>query len=138
MPGPKDIDPAYKTFEHKHPRPRPSEQESPNNGGKQQEESTLSAEGWTPPTILLSAPNGRKHAARTVQRHHAPWSIPKHKPPETDVPPVRRNDQGIPPACWHCGPAALHTSWRLLHLISTNYHTPNAAATADQQALLSP
>ena len=75
---------------------------------------------------------------RTVQRHHAPCSIPKHNAPETDVPPVRHSDQGIPRTCWHCGPAALDTPWPLLHLIFTHYHSPTAAATADQQAWLSP
>ena len=90
-----------------------------------------SAEGWTPPTILLLAPNSHKHATRTVQRHHIPWSIPKHNASETDVPPVRHSDQGIPRTCWHRGPAALDTPWSLLHLISTHYHTRTAAATAD-------
>ena len=137
MPGPKDIDTAYTAFQRQHPRPRPSEHETRNDGGTMQEEPTPSPEGWTPPTILLLAPNGHKHATRTVQRHHAPWSIPKHNAPETDVPPVRHSDQGIPRTCWHCGPAALDTPWPLLHLISTHYHTPTAAATADQQAWLS-
>ena len=138
MPGPKDIDTAYTAFQRQHPRPRPSEHETPNDGGTTQGEPTPSAEGWTPPTILLLAPNSHKHATRTVQRHHAPWSIPKHNAPETDVPPVRHSDQGIPRTCWHCGPAALDTPWPLLHLISTHYHTPTAAATADQQAWLPP
>ena len=138
MPGPKDIDTAYTAFQRQHPRPRLGEHETPNDGGTTQGEPTPSAEGWTPPTILLLAPNGHKHATRTVQRHHAPWSIPKHNAPETDVPPVRHSDQGIPRTCWHCGPAALDTPWPLLHLISTHYHTPTAAATADQQAWLSP
>ena len=138
MPGPKDIDTAYTAFQRQHPRPRPSEHETPNDGGTTQGEPTSSADGWTPPTILLLAPNGHKHATRTVQRHHAPWSIPKHNAPETDVPPVRHSDQGIPRTCWHCGPAALDTPWPLLHLISTHYRTPTAAATADQQAWLSP
>ena len=138
MPGPKDIDTAYTAFQRQHPRPRLSEHETPNDGGTTQGEPTPSAEGWTPPTILLLAPNGHKHVTRTVQRHHAPWSIPKHNAPETDVPPVRHSDQGIPRTCWHCGPAALDTPWPLLHLISTHYHTPTAAATADQQAWLSP
>ena len=138
MPGPKDIDTAYKAFQRQHPRPRPSEHETPNDGSTTQEEPTPSAEGWTPPSILLLAPNGHKHATRTVQRHHAPWSIPKYNPPETDVPPVRHSDHGIPCTCWHCGPAALDTPWPLLHLISTHYHTPTAAATANQQAWLSP
>ena len=137
MPGPKDINRAYKTFQHQHPWPRPSEHETPNNGGTKQKEPSPSAEGWTPPTILLLAPNGHKHATRTVQRHHAPWSIPKHAP-ETEVPPVRHNDQGLPRTCWQCGPRALDTPWPLLHLISTHYHTPTAAATADKQAWLSP
>ena len=138
MPGPKDIDTAYTAFQRQHPRPRLSEHETPNDGGTTQGEPTPSAEGWTPPTILLLAPNGHKQATRTVQRHHAPWSIPKHNAPETDVPPVRHSDQGIPRTCWHCGPAALDTPWPLLHLISTHYRTPTAAATADQQAWLSP
>ena len=137
MPGPKDIETAYTAFQRQHPRPRPSEHETPNDSGTTQEEPTPSADGWTPPTILLLAPNGHKHATRTVQRHHAPWSIPKHNAPETDVPPVRHSDQGIPRTCWHCRPAALDTLWPLLHLISTQYHTPTAAATADQQAWLS-
>ena len=138
MPGPKDIDTAYTAFQRQQPRPRPSEYETPNDGGTTQGEPTPSAEGWTPPTILLLAPNGHKHATRTVQRHHAPWSIPKHNALETDVPPVRHSDQGIPRTCWHCGPAALDTPWPLLHLISIHYRTPTAAATADQQAWLSP
>ena len=54
------------------------------------------------------------------------------------MPPIRHNDQGIPRMCWHSGRAALDTPWTLLHLISTHYHTPTAAATADQQARLSP
>ena len=131
VPGPKDIDTAYKAFQRQHPRPRPSERSTPNDGSTLQEEPTLSAEGWTPPTMLLLAPNGQKHAACTVQRHHAPWSIPKHNAPETDVPPVRPSDQGIPRTCWHCGPAALDTPWPLPHLISTHYHTLTAATTAD-------
>ena len=138
MPGPQDIDTAYTAFQRQHLRPHPGEHETPNDGGTTQGEPTPSAEGWTPPTILLLAPNGHKHATRTVQRHHAPWSIPKHNAPETDVPPVRHSDQGIPRTCWHCGPAALDTPWPLLHLISTHYLTPTAAATADQQAWLSP
>ena len=77
MPGPKDIDTAYTAFQRQHPWPRLSEHETPNDGGTTQGEPTPSAEGWTPPTILLLAPNGHKHATRTVQRHHAPWSIPK-------------------------------------------------------------
>ena len=138
MPGPEDIDTAYKAFQRQQPRPSPSEHETPNDGIMTQEEPTPSAEGWTPPTILLLAPNGHKHATSTVQRHHAPWSIPKHNAPETNVPPVRHSDQGIPRTRWHCGPAALDTPWPLLHLISTHYHTPTAAATADRQAWLSP
>ena len=54
------------------------------------------------------------------------------------MPPVKHNDSGIPCTSWHCGPAALDTPWPLLHLISTQYHTSTAAATADQQAWLSP
>ena len=139
IPGPKDIDTAYKAFQRQQPRPRPSEHETPHDGRTTQEEPDPSAEGWTPAIIiLLLAPNGHKHATRTVQRHHAPWSIPKHNAPETDVPPVRHSDQGIPRTCWHCGPAALDTPWPLLHLISTHYHTPTAAANADQQAWPSP
>ena len=138
MPGTKDIDAAYKAFRRQHPRPRPSKHEAPNGGITTQEEPTPSAEGWAPPTILLLAPNSHKHATSTVQRHHTPWSIPKHNAPQTDVPPVRHSDQGIPRTCWHCGPAALDTQWPLLHLISTHYHTPTAAATAYQQAWLSP
>ena len=134
MPGPKDIDTAYKAIQHQHPRPRPSKHETPNNGSTTQKEPTPSAEGWIPPTILLLAPNGHKHATRTVQRHHARWSIPQHNARETDVQPVRHSDQGIPRTCWHCGLAALDTSWLLLQLISTHYHTPTAAATANQQA----
>ena len=53
MPGPKDIDTAYKTFQHQHPCPCPSEHETPNDGSTKQEEPTPSAEGWTPPTIVL-------------------------------------------------------------------------------------
>ena len=120
MPGPKDIDTAYKAFRRQQPRPRLSEHEAPIDGNTKQEEPTTSGEGWTPPTILLLAPNSHKHATRTVQRHHTPWSIPKHNAPETDVPPVRHSDQDIPRTCWHCGLAALDTPWPLLHLISTN------------------
>ena len=137
MPGPKDIETAYKPFRRQHPRPRPSEHEAPNDGNTTQEEPTPSAEGWTPPTILLLAPNSHKHATRTVQRHHSPWSIPKHNAPETDVPPVTHSDQGIPRTCC-CGPAALDTPWPLLHLIPTHYHTPTVTATADQQVWPSP
>ena len=129
---------AYKAFQRQHPRPSPGKHETSNDGTKMQEEPTPSAEGWTPPTILLLAPNGHKHATRTVQRHHAPRSIPKPNAPETDVPPVRHSDQGIPRTCWHCGPAALNTPLFLLHLISTQYHTPTAATTANQQAWSSP
>ena len=133
MPGPKDVDAAYKAFQQQHPRARPNEHEAPNDGDTKREEPTPSGEGWTPPTILLLAPNAHKHATRTVQRHHTPWSIPKHNAPETDVPPVSHHDQGIPRTCWHCGPVALGTPWHLLHHISTHYHTPTAATTADQQ-----
>ena len=70
MPGPKDIDTAYKTLQQQLPRPRPNEHEAPNDGGTKQEECTPSAEGRTPPTVLLLAPNGDKHATCTVQRHH--------------------------------------------------------------------
>ena len=66
MPGPEDIDTAYAAFQRQHPRPLPSEHETPNDGGTTQGEPTPSAEGWTPPTILLLAPNGHKHATRTV------------------------------------------------------------------------
>ena len=125
MPGPKDIDTAYKAFGRQHTRPCPSEHEAPNDGNTTQEEPTTSAEGWTPPTILLLAPNSHKHATHTVQRHHAPWSIPKHNPPETDVPPVRHSDQVIPRTCWHCGPAALDTPWPVLHLISSPVPHPH-------------
>ena len=76
MPEIKDIDTAYKAFRRQHPRPRPSEHDPPNDGKKMQDEPTPSAKGWTPPTILLLAPNSHKHATRTVQRHHTPWSIP--------------------------------------------------------------
>ena len=138
MQGPIDIDTAYKAFRRQYSRPRPSEQEAPNDGNTTQEEPTPSAKGWTPPTILLLAPNIHKHATPPVQRHHTPWSIPEHNASETDVPPVRHSDQGIPHTCWHCGPAALDTPWPLLHLISTHYHTPTATATVDQQAWLSP
>ena len=109
MPGYKDIDTAYKTFQRQHPRPRPDGHEAPNNGGTKQEEPGPSAECGTPPTILLLAPNSHKHATRTVQGHHIPWSVPKHNAPETDVRPVGHNDQGIPRTCWHCRPAALDT-----------------------------
>ena len=138
MPGPKDINTAYQALQHKHPRPRPNKHEAHNDGNTKQEEPTPSGEGWTPPTILLLAPKGHKHATRTVQWHHTPCFTPKHKVPETDLPPVRHDDQGIPRTCWHCGLAALDTPWPLLHLISTHYHTPTAATTADQQAWLSP
>ena len=138
MPGPKDIDTAYKAFRQEHPQPRSSEQETPNDDNTTQEEPTPSAKGWTPFTILPLAPNSHKHATRTVQRYHAPWCMLKHNAPETDVRPVRQSEQGIPRTCWHCGPAALDSPWPLLHLISTHYHTPIAAATADQQAWLSP
>ena len=67
MLGPKDIDTACKAFWRQHPRPRPSEHETPNDGNTTQEEPTPSAEGWTPPTILLLAPNSHKHATRTLQ-----------------------------------------------------------------------
>ena len=138
MPGSKDINAAYKAFHHQHPRPRPNEHVAPNDGDTKHEEGTLSGEGRTPPTIMLLAPNGHEHATRTVQRHHSPRSIPKHNAPETDVPPVRHDDQGIPRTCWHCGLAALGTPWPLLHLISTHYHTPTAATRAEQQPWLSP
>ena len=124
--------------QRQHPRPRASKHEIPNDGSTTQEEPTPSAEGWTPPTILLLAPNSQEHPTRTVQRHHAPWSIPKHNPPETNVPKVRHNDQGIPRTCWHCAPTALDTPWPLLHLISTHYHTPSAAATANQHTWPTP
>ena len=67
MPGPKDINTAYKAFQRQHPRPRLREHETPNDGSTTQEDPIPSAEGWTPPTILLLAPNGHKHATRTVQ-----------------------------------------------------------------------
>ena len=44
MPGPKDIDTAYAAFQRQHPRPRPSEHETPNDGGTTQGEPTPSAE----------------------------------------------------------------------------------------------
>ena len=131
MPRPKDIDTGYKTFERHPPRPCLSEHETPNDGSTKPEEPSPSAEGWTPPTILLLAPNGHEHATRPVQRDHAPWSVPKHNSPYTDVPSVKHNDQGIPRSCWHCGSAALDTRWPLLHLIYTHYRGPIAAATAD-------
>ena len=65
-PGPKDINTAYKSFQHQHPRSPPSEHETPKDGGRKQEEPTPSAEGWTPRTILLLAPSGRKRATCTV------------------------------------------------------------------------
>ena len=145
MPGPKDIDAQYQAFQHQHPRHRPNEHEALNDGDTKRKEPTVSGKGWTQPTILLLAPNilllapnRHKHAIRTVQQHQTPWSIPKHNAPQTDVPPVRHDDQGIPRMCWHCGPAAHDTPWPLLHLISTHYHSPTAATTADQQAWLSP
>ena len=98
MRGPKDIDKGYRTFQHQQPRPRLSEHETPDDGSAMQEEPTPSAKGWTPPTILLLAPNGQKHNTRTVQQHHARWSILKHNASETDVPPVRHNDQCVPPS----------------------------------------
>ena len=67
MPGPKDINTAYKTFQHQHPRPRLTEHGTPNGSSTKREEPTSSAEGWTPPTILLLAPNIHKHATRTIQ-----------------------------------------------------------------------
>ena len=70
MPRPKEIDRAYKAFQHQHPGPRPNEHEALNNGDTKQEDPGLSAEGWTQHTILLLALNGHKHATRTVQRHH--------------------------------------------------------------------
>ena len=81
MPGPKDIDAAYKAFQHQHPRLRPNEDDTPDEGDTQREEPTPSGEGLAPPTILLLAPNGHKHATRTIQRHHTPWSIPQHNAP---------------------------------------------------------
>ena len=45
MPGPKDIDTVYTAFQRQHPRPRPSEHETPNDGGTTQGEPTPSAEG---------------------------------------------------------------------------------------------
>ena len=138
MPGPKDINAAYKAFQDQHPRPRPNEHGAPNDGHTKREEPTPLGEGWTPPSILLLASNGHKHATRTVQRHHTSWSVPKHNVPEIDVPPVKHDDQGIPRTCWHCCPAALDTPWPLLHLISTHYHTPTAATIADQHAWLPP
>ena len=41
MPGPKDIDTAYKAFWRQHPGARPSEHEAPNEGNTTQEELTL-------------------------------------------------------------------------------------------------
>ena len=120
------------------PRPHQNEHKNCNNGDTKRGEPTTSREGWAAPTILLLAPNGQKHAIHPVERHHTPWSIPEHNAEETDVPTDRHDDQGIPGTCWHCGPAALDTQWPLLHLISTHYHTPTTAATADQQAWLSP
>ena len=55
MPGPKDIDTAYKSFQRQHPWPRPSEHETPNDGNTMHKEPTPSAKGWTAPTILLLA-----------------------------------------------------------------------------------
>ena len=72
MPGPKDIDTAYKTFQRQHPRPRLNEQEASNDSGTKQGEPTPSAEGGTQPTIMLLAPNSHKQATRTVQWHHTP------------------------------------------------------------------
>ena len=57
MPGSKDIDAGYKTFQHQHPRPRTKEHEAPNNGDTKREEPTPSSKKWAPPTILLLAPN---------------------------------------------------------------------------------
>ena len=56
---PKDINTAYKTFQHQHPRDRPSEHETTNDGSTKQEEPTPSAEGWTHPTILLLVTRSR-------------------------------------------------------------------------------
>ena len=52
MPGPKDIDTACKAFQCQHPRPRPSEHETSNDGSMKQEEPPprqLKA-GYHPPT----------------------------------------------------------------------------------------
>ena len=138
MPRPKDITAAYKGIQRLHPRPRLNEREAPINGETKREKPIPSGEGWAPPTILPLAPNRHKQATRTIQRHHTPWLIPKHNAPETDVPPVRDDDQGAPHTCWHCRPTALDTPWPLLHLTSTHYDIPTATATAEQQAWLSP
>ena len=53
MPGPKDIDAAYKAFQHKHPRPCLKEHKAPNEGNTKREGPNPSGEGWTPPTILV-------------------------------------------------------------------------------------
>ena len=103
MPGPKDIDTAYNVFQSQHLRPRLSEHETPNDGNTTQEDPTMSAEGSTPTTILLLAPNGHKHATRTVQQHQAAWSIPKHHaralrgPCCTSSPPTTTPPLPLPP-----------------------------------------
>ena len=90
MPGPNDIDAAHKEVQHQHPRPHLSKPEAPNDGNTKRREPALSDEARAPPTILLLPPDGHKHASRTVQRNHTPWSIPKQRAPETDVPPSDR------------------------------------------------
>ena len=55
VPGPNDINTAYKTFQHQHPRPHPSKHETPNDGSTKHDKPTPSAQGWIPPTILLLA-----------------------------------------------------------------------------------
>ena len=74
MPGPKDINAAYKAFQHQHPQPRPSKHEAPRDADTKRDEPTQLGEGWAPPTILLLAPNRHKDTTLTVQRHHNPWS----------------------------------------------------------------
>ena len=135
MPGPKDIDTAYKAFQRRHPPRRMSKHETPNYSSTTQEKPTPSAEGWAPPNIPLLAPNSHKHATRTVQRHHAPWSIPKHNAPETDVPPVRHSDRAYHARAGTaaCLPSTLHGP-----CCTSSPPTTNAAATANQQAWLSP
>ena len=83
MPGPKDIDTAYKAFQRQHPRPRPSEHETPNDGGTTHEEPTPSAEGLTPP-------RGRAVGGGRVPDPGRPTSRQKAPPPGTLMPPPQR------------------------------------------------
>ena len=138
MPGPKDIDTAYKGFQRQHPRPRPSEHETPQR--RQQDTGRAHLVSLRLDTTHHPATSTKRPQTRYPHCPATPYPLvhPKQNAPETDVPPVRHSDQGIPRTCWHLGPAALDTPWPLLHLICTHYQTPTAAATADQQAWPSP